>query len=1250
MVKYRVERATVQVSAPAYLCIREVYMGKKHIAGIALLAMLAIICSGAPTQASVITREVQFPSPVVTNHEATCLVSVKGVPTVGNAGEPLLPAYGMQVLLPQGEKVVGVSVAVTVEDEIALDLPIEWAQPQAPLSMVGPRMHVKGDESIYRGENPFPIERVVHVTTETYRGYNIAFLRVYPVTYLGVRQAVAYAPRLEVTIETAPDADLLMRSQGTLRVGVSGDTDAVRKIVGEGSAVSTYARERGPFRTLSALVEPEETYPYVIITHSTYMGFFEPLKAHRESRGLRTKIVHVGEINFNYSGADIQEEIRDFIRDAYLYWETEYVLLAADENVIPHRGFYAAAGGTEDNDIASDLYYAALDGTWNDDGDGYWGEPEEADLMPEVSVGRITFEDSLEATNFVNKLIKYESTPVVSQIKVGQMVGELLWTDPTWGADSKDEIKDGSSAHGYTTVGFPPSFTVHTLYDRDLDPDEWDKEDLIPLMNGGRHLINHLGHSDVTYGLRMVNSDVETRFTNDGVSNTYFILYTQGCYSGSFDNRNSGGGYGDDCLGEHFTFVEDAAVAFVGNTRYGWGAHSSTRGASQYYDRQFFDALFGEGITAIGKVNDDSKVDNIPYINLGPNRWVYYQLVLLGDPAMDIWTDTPGYVTLERPDVIYVSDNDVEMTVTDGTDPIEGARVSIFSDTTYSCGHTDENGVVYIDPIALEPGSLYVAVTAHNFYAFSDTVPVVDPAHAVVIIEDFTVDDDTSGGSLGNSNGKADAGETIETVITLKNVGQDSAFSVSAELGSSDEYIAVVDSIGSYGDIPPAGSATPGGPCTYQVSASAPDSHLVAFDLEITHSDTVLTKHLSTMISAPVLSITGITTEDSLYGNGDGCIGAGETIELMLTLSNRGSGDGEDVTVYLTEADPYVTIDQDSAYVALIAAGGEDDPLPPFVLTLTPDCPEFHRIDLGLDMHFASGRFATDSMAIYVGGSLEDDFENGTPGWTHTGFQDGYDDEWHLEDYRNHTSGGTYSWKFGGDSSLKYTNYGHGALVTPELCLGPSATFSFWHYIRAELQNGTYAWDGSIVEISTDGGETWDQITPVGGYPYLIYPNTSSPFDADTPCFAWTDDWTFVEFDLSAYEGRSRIRFRFGSDGYVNYEGWYLDDITITDDYASVDITEDMEGQPTRFALHGVSPNPVVSGGIIRFDVPRTARVSIQVFDVTGRTVDTIADSVFGPGRYSRNIDYGKTLGSGVYFMRMQAEEFSRTAKVIILK
>ena len=72
------------------------------------------------------------------------------------------------------------------------------------------------------------------------------------------------------------------------------------------------------------------------------------------------------------------------------------------------------------------------------------------------------------------------------------------------------------------------------------------------------------------------------------------------------------------------------------------GDPGGTNGSSQYFHREFIDAMTGEGIYPLGEVNDDSMMDVIWAINYGANRWCYYELNLFGDPAMHLWTDLTG--------------------------------------------------------------------------------------------------------------------------------------------------------------------------------------------------------------------------------------------------------------------------------------------------------------------------------------------------------------------------------------------------------------------------------------------------------------------------------------------------------------------------------------------------------------------------------------------------------------------------------
>ena len=172
--------------------------------------------------------------------------------------------------------------------------------------------------------------------------------------------------------------------------------------------------------------------------------------------------------------------------------------------------------------------------------------------------------------------------------------------------------------------------------------------------------------------------------------------------------------------------------------------------------------------------------------------------------------------------------------------------------------------------------------------------------------------------------------------------------------------------------------------------------------------------------------------------------------------------------------------------------------------------------------------------------NFQDDMESGVDGWTHFGTSD----LWHLTTHRYSSS--NHSWYVGNEDSWEYNNSQHCWLVSPQFFIEEEAQFTFQHWIDAEIYDASEAWDGGVVEISTDG-DNWNPLTPEGGYPYTIYDNPDSPFPAGTPCYAGVNaGWSQALFDLSSYAGHNaQIRFRFGSDGYTVEEGWYIDDVAI---------------------------------------------------------------------------------------------------------
>lgn len=139
---------------------------------------------------------------------------------------------------------------------------------------------------------------------------------------------------------------------------------------------------------------------------------------------------------------------------------------------------------------------------------------------------------------------------------------------------------------------------------------------------------------------------------------------------------------------------------------------------------------------------------------------------------------------------------------------------------------------------------------------------------------------------------------------------------------------------------------------------------------------------------------------------------------------------------------------------------------------------------------------------------------------------------------------------FSGQRSY-YSTYGDNAclgLNSPPLQLTAGQSSEFSMQARYEIENG---WDAGLVQISTDDGASWQTITPLGGYPGAM--NQSNSNDAcglpnGQPAFTGTAlNWSRYAFDLSAWSGSTiRLRLLLSTDGGVQAQGWWLDDLQIT--------------------------------------------------------------------------------------------------------
>jgi hypothetical protein len=179
-------------------------------------------------------------------------------------------------------------------------------------------------------------------------------------------------------------------------------------------------RDAGP-EGLAPPPAPGASVPYLVITDRQLAGAFTPLIHARTRDGLPAEVVTLQEIEEAFpGGVDLAERIRMFLQEAYANRGARWVLLGGDASVIPMRRARIRITGVSppfpDIDLPTDQYYACLDGSWNTDGDGLWGEnplpPNEpgdaVDFFPELFVGRAPVATPAEVSAFVRRTLDYE--------------------------------------------------------------------------------------------------------------------------------------------------------------------------------------------------------------------------------------------------------------------------------------------------------------------------------------------------------------------------------------------------------------------------------------------------------------------------------------------------------------------------------------------------------------------------------------------------------------------------------------------------------------------------------------------------------------------------------------------------------------------------------------------------------------------------------------------------------------------------
>lgn len=1039
------------------------------------------------------------------------IIYLKGCDITDQVGEPQLPVKLLHVALPPGSKVDQVVVTNSESQILPNDYHVFPAQPPQILSsMDEPFSFVRPEPKIYGLFKEYPGRLVEHTKTGFLGGYQLAGILVYPVQYIPAQKKIKFYSHIEFKIYYASGGKTPLPVKKRSKGGKALYEDIMKKSILNPNGASLNLKAE---RISSSLLSPDN-YEYVIITDTSFVSTFQALADWKTKKGIPATIVTTDWIYANYSGYDDAEKVRNFIKDAYQNWGTIWVLLGGDTNMVPDRIAWAMdceAGFTSDeNDIRCDLYFSDLDGTWDANGNHIYGEVEDSiDMYPDVFVGRASCSSLSRLEWWLPKLLTYETDPPTDYQTSMLFFAQVLWWDPyTDGGIAKNLIDEE-----YVPSQFDPITKIY-------ESAGGTEAQVLEAMNSGQNIINHNGHA--WYTVMGVNTGEYLNISDMLSLNNHprnSILYSIGCWPAAFDYY---------CIGEAFIISPNGGgVAFVGNSRYGWGSPGNPEyGYSDRFDQQFFAALFSRDIYHIGATVADMKSVYIPRARQeNVYRWCEYEINLLGDPEMPIWTDIPEHMMVEYSDTIPEGLSLFTVTVfkADGSsEPAPGALVCVMKEEeVYQRGLTDPQGQIDFTISPSSGGQLYVTATAHNFMPYQDSAWVVANG-PYVIYKNHAIDDVTE----GNGDGAVNPGETINVFLNLANYGCDVANNVVATLRSSgDPHVMLIDSSQNFESINPGESATNHVAYSFSVDSNCPDGHVVYFGLEITDDAGNLWHNMvASTVASPILAYERYVVNDS-NGNANGIPEPGETFELDLWVRNVGSGVAHEVEGHLSTFDSYLFIEDSVAGFSDFSP--EEVRVGLFEVTVLPGCTMPHFPHLTWAISTSDGYAFEDSFVLSIGeAGFEDDMESGAGAWTHGGIGD----MWHLSSHRVHS--GDSSWYNGIEGSWNFENNMNCWLKSPPITVEPESYLSFWLWY--DVTN--YDVDGIYVEVvhSEFATDTLDFIGTGGALDSLY--NTGN-------------DWLEWRYDLSYIPSGNiiQVRFSFVSDDNYPYdgEGFYVDDVKV---------------------------------------------------------------------------------------------------------
>ena len=461
-------------------------------------------------------------------------LSILGGGRLANIGKPELPTKGIYLDVPVGAELELQIKNPTFREENGYNI-----YPYQPSQVDSENNEIPFEKNLaaYQINSFYPSKIANIMDVGIIRAHRTALVLICPVIYNPYLKKIRLYTKINIHIKyTISNSDLLEEIP-TINEKEKYNSDAFQSMF---KNMYLNYQETLIFRNDTEILNrgdiDNDGANYLIISADQFYDNILPLAQNKEQKGFITKIVNLSEIGTNPSA----DNISTYIQNAYETWDPapSYLLLVGDSNLLPVH--YKNIHPYTDEWVASDLYYATVDGT---------------DYFPDIFVGRLPVKTDNDLDIIINKILNYEinfNPTDVWRLKVLLAAHEELGK---YFINTSESIRQYLENIGYicNTVYSGGSYSGTT-------------QDIINYINEGTFLVNHRDHGSY-YGWAhpsFKKSDINSLSNGDMLP----VMFSLNCESGRFD-------FTQDCFGEALLKAQNkGVVGYIGSTRISYSGYN----------------------------------------------------------------------------------------------------------------------------------------------------------------------------------------------------------------------------------------------------------------------------------------------------------------------------------------------------------------------------------------------------------------------------------------------------------------------------------------------------------------------------------------------------------------------------------------------------------------------------------------------------------------------------------------------------